>query len=166
MFTRMSKFAGVLATVALLASIALAQQVRVYHDGGAWIQETSGTLAAAKNLHVRVDFGSVRVQGGSQQDITYIIRTRSYNSDERQARRDLDAYKVTTSARGDTAWIEGDWQGHRHQLCSGEFVINVPRDLNLAKLETSGGGVAVNGITGRVEAESGGGKVHLDDIGG
>jgi DUF4097 and DUF4098 domain-containing protein YvlB len=160
------KFAGVLATMAFLASLALAQQVRVYRDGGAWTEEVTGSLSAAKNLHVKVDFGAVRVQGGAQQDITYIIRTRSYSSDEKQARREFEAYKISASARGDSAWVEGDWQGGHRHLCSGEFVINVPRDINLAKLETSGGGMTVSGITGRVEAESGGGKIHLDDIGG
>ncbi len=166
MVKKFSKFAGVVAAVAFLASIASAQQVRVYRDGSAWIQETTGSLAAAKNLHVRVDFGSVRIQGGSQQDITYVIHTRSYGSDEKQARREFEAYKISASARADGAWIEGNWQGGHHQLCSGEFVVNVPRDLALAKVETSGGGVAASGITGRVEAESGGGKIHLDDIGG
>ena len=166
MFKKFSKFAGVLATVGFLASIASAQQVRVYRDGDSWTEEVTGSLSAAKNLHVKVDFGSVRVQGGSQQDITYVIRTRSYSSDEKHARREFEAYKISATVRGDSAWVEGDWQGGHHHLCSGEFVVNVPRDLDLAKLETSGGGVAVSGITGRVEAESGGGKVHLDDIGG
>ena len=166
MHKKYSKIAGWLLTVSCLASIALAQQVRVYRDGDAWIQEMTGNLSATKNLHVRVDFGSVRVQGGSQPDIQYVIRTRSYSSDEKTARHEFENYKVSASARGDSAWIEGDWQGRKHHLCSGEFVINVPRDLALAKLETSGGGVNVMGITGRVEAESGGGKVHLDNIGG
>src|SRR5215468_10458773 len=166
MVKRLSKFAGAIATVAFLASIASAQQVRVYRDGGAWIQEISGSLSAAKNLHIRVDFGSVRIQGGSQQDISYVIHTRSYTSDEKQARKELESYKVNVSTRADGAWIEGDWQGGRHNLCSGEFVINVPRDLALARVETSGGGVSANGISGRVEAESGGGKIRLDNIGG
>lgn len=166
MFKKFSKFAGVIVTVTLLASIALAQQVRVYRDGDSWTEEVTGTLSAAKNLHVKVDFGSVRVQGGSQQDITYVIRTRSYSSDEKTARREFENYKITASGRGESAWVEGDWQGARHHLCSGEFVINVPRDLALAKLETSGGGMTVTGIAGRVEAQSGGGKIHLDDIGG
>jgi DUF4097 and DUF4098 domain-containing protein YvlB len=115
---------------------------------------------------VRVDFGSVRIQGGSQQDITYVIRTRSYSSDEKTARREFENYKITANGRGDVASIEGDWQGGKHHLCSGELVINVPRNLSLAKIETSGGGVTVNSIAGRVETESGGGKIHLDDIGG
>lgn len=166
MVKKYSKFAGGLLATAFLVSIAAAQQTRVYRDGDSWTEEVTGTLSAARNLRVRVDFGSVRVQGSSQQDITYVIRTRSYGSDEKQARREFEAYKINASARGDTALIEGNWQGHRRNLCSGEFVINVPRNLDLAKLETSGGGVTVNGIKGRVEAQSGGGKIHLDDIGG
>jgi DUF4097 and DUF4098 domain-containing protein YvlB len=161
-----SKFSGVLVAVALLASIASGQQTRVYRDGDSWTEEVTGSLSAARNLRVRVDFGSVRVQGSSQQDITYVIRTRSYVSDEKQARREFESYKITASAHGDSAFIEGDWQGHRHNLCSGEFVIHVPRSLDLAKIETSGGGVTVTEIAGRVEAESGGGKIHLDDVGG
>jgi DUF4097 and DUF4098 domain-containing protein YvlB len=166
MFKKRSQFAGVLATAAVLVSIASAQQVRVYRDGDSWTQEMTGSLSAAKNLHVNVDFGSVRVQGGSQQEITYVIRTRSYSSDEKHARREFEAYKISAAIRGDAARIEGDWEGGHHHLCSGEFVINVPRDLDLAKLETSGGDVTVSGITGRVEAQSGGGKVQLDNIGG
>ena len=166
MIKEYSKFAGVLIAVALLASIASGQQTRVYRDGDSWTEEVTGSLSAARNLRVQVDFGSVRVQGSSQQDITYVIRTRSYVSDEKQARREFDSYKINATAHGETALIEGDWQGHRHNLCSGEFVINVPHNLDLAKIETSGGGVTVTGIAGRVEAESGGGKIHLDDVGG
>jgi DUF4097 and DUF4098 domain-containing protein YvlB len=166
MVNRIRKFAGTLVTVAFLASIALAQQVRVYRDGDSWTEEMTGSMPGARDLRVRVDFGSVRIQGGSQQDITYVIRTRSYSSDEKTARREFENFKIAANGRGDVASIEGNWQGGRHHLCSGEFVINVPRSVSLAKIETSGGGVTVNGIAGRVETESGGGKIHLDDIGG
>jgi DUF4097 and DUF4098 domain-containing protein YvlB len=166
MVNRITKFAGAFITVALLASIALAQQVRVYRDGDSWTQETTGNMPGARDLRVRVDFGSVRVQGGSQQDITYVIRTRSYSSDEKTARREFENYKISANGRGDAASIEGDWQGGHHHLCSGEIVVNVPRNLSLAKIETSGGGVTVTDIAGRVETESGGGKIHLDNIGG
>ncbi len=49
---------------------------------------------------------------------------------------------------------------------SGEYVINVPREMELVKIETKGGAVSAKGIAGRVEAETGGGKIHLEDIGG
>jgi DUF4097 and DUF4098 domain-containing protein YvlB len=166
MFKKFSKFAGAFLATTLLVTLASAQQTRVFRDGDSWTEEITGSLPAAKILRLQVDFGSVHVQGGSQQDITYVIRTRSYVPDEKQARREFESYKINASAHGDTALIEGDWQGHRHNLCSGEFTINVPRNLELAKIETNGGGVFVSAISGRVEAESGGGKIHLDDIGG
>jgi DUF4097 and DUF4098 domain-containing protein YvlB len=166
MINRITRFAAMSTIITSLASIALAQQVRVYSEGGAWVQEITGSLAGARNLHVKVDMGSVRVQGSSQAEITYVIRNRSYDSGEQQSRREFEAYKISASTRGDTALVVGNWQGGRHKICSSEFVVNVPKDLDLAKLETSGGGITVTGISGRVEAESGGGKVRVDDIGG
>jgi len=160
------KFAAMLSVITSLAFLANAQQVRVSREDGSWTEEITGNLSGARELHVRVDAGSVRVQGGSQQDITYSIRIRSNSSDEQQARRQFEAYKVNAAVRGDIASISTEGQGSHRRICSGEFVINVPKDLALARLETSGGGVTVNGISGRVEAESGGGKVHLDNIGG
>jgi len=166
MHTKFSQSIKILAVAAFLVAIAAAQQTRVFHEGDAWTEEVTGTLPAARTLKVQVDFGSVHIQGGSQQDITYVIRTHSYTSNEKQARREFEAYKINASSRGDVAAISGNWEGGHNHFCSGEFVIKVPRNLDLAKLETSGGGVMVSGIAGRVEAESGGGKIHLDDIGG
>ena len=160
------QFIKILAVAAFLVSIAAAQQTRVFHEGDAWTEEVTGTLPAARTLKVQVDFGSVHIQGSSQQDITYVIRTHSYTSNEKQARHEFDAYKINASSHNDVAMISGNWEGGHNHFCSGEFVINVPKNLDLAKLETSGGGVMVSGIAGRVDAESGGGKIHLDDIGG
>ena len=111
---RFFKSAAIAVLVLTLPSLVLAQQVRVFRDGGSWTQEITGSV----------------------------------------------------SNHGDSVWVVGDWQGGRHRICSSEFVINVPREIDLAKIETAGGGVSVTGIAGRVEAETGGGKVHLDDIGG
>ena len=110
--------------------------------------------------------GSVVVRGGQQQGINYVVHTRSYSSSEQDARRQFESFKVTAYVKGDTAWIVGDWQGRRPRKCSGEFTINVPRDMGWMKLETEGGNVDATGISGRVEAESGGGSMRLDDIGG
>jgi len=163
---QLTNLAAMFAFVTSLAVLAAAQQVRVAKEDGAWVQEVTGTLSAARNLRVKVDAGSVRVQGGPQQDITYSIRLRSMSGDEQQARREFEAYKINASAHGDSASIAGEWEGSHSRICSGEFVINVPRSLEFARLETSGGGVSVNGIAGRVEAESGGGKIRVDNVGG
>ena len=143
----------------------MAQQSRVYREGGNWTQEISGTLAAAKNLRVKVDLGSVRVEGGSQ-NISYVIRTHAYTSSEERARQEFDAYKVSAYLRGDTAWLVADWQGGQPHKFSGEFVINVPRAMEAVKVETDGGSVTASGLAGRVDSQSGGGSIRLEDIGG
>jgi DUF4097 and DUF4098 domain-containing protein YvlB len=158
------KFAAVM--LMLLPAAALAQQGRIFGDDGNWSQEITGTLATVKNLRVKIDIGSVRVQGGSQQGITYTILNHSYSSSESRARHEFDNYKISAYVRGDTAWVVGDWEGGRPHRFSGEFTISVPREMDEVKIETEGGSVSTTGVAGRVNAESGGGNVHFDDIGG
>jgi DUF4097 and DUF4098 domain-containing protein YvlB len=159
------KLASIGVVMMTLASLALCQEARVYREGSNWVQEMTGDLGAAKNLRVKLAAGSVRVQGGSQAGITYVIHRRSYRSSEQQARREFESYRINTSVKGDTAWIVAE-SGGRNRRCADEFVINVPRSLESAKIDTGGGDVNTTGIAGRVELESGGGNIHLDDIGG
>ena len=163
MLKQLSKF---IALVLLTLPLASAQQTRVYGDGGNWTQEITGSLAMAKNLKVKVDIGSVRVEGGSQQGINYVIRNHSYSGSEDRARREFENYKISAYVHGDTAWIVGDWQGGRPHKFSGDFVVNVPREMDEVKVETEGGNVSASGIAGRVDAQSGGGTIRVDDIGG
>lgn len=152
--------------VALLASLAVAQETHISREGGAWAQQISGSLAAVKNLRVKVDTGAVVVHGGEQQGINYVAHIRFGTSSEQEARREFEEYKVTAYVKGDTAWIVGDWQGHRQpRHCNSEFSVTVPREMTLVKLETAGGSVDATGLTGHVDAESGGGSIHFDDIG-
>jgi DUF4097 and DUF4098 domain-containing protein YvlB len=163
MLKQLSKFVAVLWLILPLAS---AQQTRVYGDGGNWTQEITGSLATAKNLKIKVDIGSVRVEGGSQQGITYVIRNHSYSGSEDRARHEFENYKISAYVHGDTAWIVGDWEGGRPHKFSGDFVVNVPRGMDEIKVETEGGSVTTTGVTGRVDAQSGGGSIRVDDIGG
>jgi len=163
---RSPQFVRLALVLALVAPLAVAQDARISREGGAWGQEITGSLAAVKNLRVKLDMGSVVVHGGQQQGINYVVHTRAYTSSEEDARRQFGNYKISAYVRGDTAWIVGDWQGGHPRKFSGEFAINVPREIGLVKVETAGGNVDTTGIAGRVEAESGGGSIHLDDIGG
>lgn len=163
---RSLKLASVGAVLTALVSLAMGQESRVYREGGNWVQEVSGNLAAAKNLRVKVESGSVRVVGGSQSGITYVIHRLAYTSSEEQARRELESYKLSTSVRGDTAWIVADWVGSRNRKCGGDFTIKVPRNLELVKVETEGGNIVTTGVAGRAEVQSGGGTIRMDDIGG
>jgi DUF4097 and DUF4098 domain-containing protein YvlB len=168
----MKKAPQIVALILLLLPLAVAQearpeeQTRIYQENGKWSRQITGSLAAAKNLRVKVDSGVVRVVGGSQQTISYVISNHSYASSEEKARREFDSYKISVYVRGDTAWVMGEWQGSRPRRSSSEFVINVPRNTELVKVETDGGDLVATGISGRVEGETGGGSIHLDDIGG
>ena len=145
---RTLRIIGLATMLALLAPIMLAQEI-------------TGNLAAVKNLRVKVDMGSVVVRGGQQQGINYVVHTRFGTSSEQEARRQFEQYKITAYVKGDTAWIVGDWQGGRQpRHCSSEVSVMVPREMALLKLETEGGNVEATGVTGRVEAQSGGGSLR------
>ena len=159
------KLASIPVFVAALASLALCQETRVYREGSNWVQEMKGDLGAAKNLRVKLAAGSVRVQGGSQAGVTYVIHRKAYTSSEEKARREFESYRISTFVKGDTAWIVAE-TSRRDSKCSDDFVVNVPRNLGFTKIETGGGNVNATGVAGRVELNSGGGNIRLDDIGG
>ena len=168
----MKRLPKIIPLLLLLVSLAAAQdarpaeQSRIYQESGKWSRQITGSMAAAKNLRVKVDSGVVRVVGGPQQTISYVINNRSYASSEEKARREFESYKISVSVRGDTAWIVAEWEGNRPGRYTSEFVINVPRSTDLVKVETDGGDLTATGIAGRVEGETGGGSIHLDDVGG
>jgi hypothetical protein len=148
------------------ATLCLAQQGSIQREGNAWSSVANGTLTGVHTLHVRVDAGGVRVEGGAEQGISYVIRNKSYESSEDRARQQLQSYKISAYTRGDTAWIVGEWQGGRPHRFSSEVKVIVPRDMELVKVETGGGEIYTTGITGRMEGQTGGGSIHLAEIGG
>ncbi len=163
---RKLKYAAV-AALAVIAALPLAAQTsRIYREGNTWVEEVTGSLPAAKVLKVNTQAGSVQVQGGTRRDIAYAIKKRVYMYSENEARRALQAFRVTALTRGTVALVEGDWEGGSPRKFSAEFNIQVPRELELARLSTDGGSMSVRNLAGRVEAESGGGSVQLADIGG
>jgi hypothetical protein len=165
-FVRLACLLAVLAPL-VFSQKALAQEMHMSREGGgSWGEVVTGSLSPVRNLRVKLDMGSVVVRGGHQQGINYSAHTRSYTSSEQEARRQFENYKITAYVKGDTAWIVGDWQGGRPRRFSGEFTIEVPREMGWVKVETDGGSVDASGVAGRVEAESGGGSIRVDDIGG
>ena len=130
-------------------------------ENGSWNQDASGTLAAAKNVHVKLDMGAVELHGSSQSNISYSMHGRS-DSDGRHG----SGLRVNAYVKGDTAWIVGEWQGGHPRRFSGDFVVNIPRDTAWLRIETGGGSVQATNVAGHVEVQSGGGKIYLSDIGG
>jgi hypothetical protein len=162
----LSRWVNYAAVLVLAIPCGWAQQNRISKEGGNWVQEATGTLAAARNLRIKMEAGSVKVQGGSQQAISYVFHSRTYSSSEQQARHELESYRLTTSSHGDTATITAEWAAGRPRQYSGDLIVTVPRNMESVRVATDGGDVSATGLGGRFNAESGGGAVHLDDIAG
>ena len=161
----MIKLFKFVAVCALLAPLAVAQQTNIHQDGGNWVQDITGALAKASNIKIKTDIGSVRVTGGSQENIAYTIHNRASTQSQDTANRLFDSYKISAFVRGDTAYIVAEWEGgHAHRFSS-EFVITVPSSTDLVKIETDAGNIDVSGISGRADTSSGGGNVHVENIG-
>jgi len=138
-----------------------AQQSRVYREGPAWIEETTGTLPASREIRVNTDMGSVHIEGNSP-NVTYVIRKRSFAPTEAAARRQFEELRISVAK----ASIEGRLLGRNLNRFNAEFVVQVPRELELVRVETRSGALNLNSLTATILGTTGGGTVKLDDIGG
>jgi len=152
------------ALVTLAVTVPLwAQQSRVYRDGSSWVEEITGTLPAAREVRVSTDLGSVKVQGNSQH-ISFTIRKRAYAASEQLARRQFEQMRISSGKSGETDFIEGRLTNRNLNQFSAEFTVQVPRELELVKVETRGGALGFNSIAAPVVATTGAGAVRLDDV--
>jgi DUF4097 and DUF4098 domain-containing protein YvlB len=170
---------GAITVMALaLGSSALAQSaycdrgpcqvnVKTYRSGNSWVQEITGEINAAKGVKLTSALGSVQMRGGNQPNVTYTIRKKLHGSgSEEQAKRAFAAMNVYAKRHLDSVYIGAEWEGGRVNKLSLDFVVNVPRETQWAKVHTMGGSVDVKSIAGKAVLETLGGSVTVDDIGG
>ena len=162
----MKKLLHFAAGLVLLSSMMAAQESRTTNEGGTWSHEITGTLSGAKNLRVTVDSGAVKIEGTDQGDIKYALHSRAPGASEERARRNFDNYRVSGNVRGDTAYITAEFEGGSPRRFSGDFSITVPRGIESVSVETQGGGVTALHLGGRVDIESGGGQLRIEDVKG
>jgi|HubBroStandDraft_6_1064221.scaffolds.fasta_scaffold52724_2 DUF4097 and DUF4098 domain-containing protein YvlB len=142
-----------------------AQQSKVYRDGNSWVEEMTGTLPVTRDVHVTTDLGSVQVQGGSPR-ITYLVRKRSYAPTEKDARKQFEQMRISAVKNGETDLIQGRIVGRAMMRFGAEFILQVPRDLNVVRVETRGGSLAFTSIAANIVASTGAGLIKLDDLAG
>lgn len=144
----------------LVAFSALAQDGgrKIYQSGSRWVEEISGTLAAAKHLLVKTASGSVTVHGDGSEKLSYVVRRQVRASSKKTAEKIFSAMHFSASSQGGSAILiaEGD----------SDVTVSAPNDLDLVQTKTQSGDIEVTDIAGRVEAVSAGGHLHLDNIGG
>jgi len=153
------------AALILFAAPLWSQTSRVFREGNAWIEETTGTLPAAREFRAFTEVGSLQVQGIAP-EVKYVVRKKSTADTEEAARRQFDQLRVTASKVGDAVVVEGRLLSYNVSRMAAEFAVQIPRMTQLVKAETRGGALALTSIQGKVLGLTGGGTVKLDDIGG
>jgi len=143
----------------------LAQQVRVYRDGNSWVEETSGTLPAPRELRIYTDVGSVEVRGKAR-GIVYILHKRVVTASKEEAERQFQKMKFTAVRTGEQAVLEGKLLPGDVTRLTADLSMQVPYDLKKVLVNTGGGAMKLNSIAGAVTAKTGAGPVKLDDIAG
>jgi hypothetical protein len=143
----------------------LAQQVRVYQDGNAWVEETSGALPAARELRINTDTGSIEVHGHAR-GIAYIFRKRVIGGTKEEAERQFQKMKLTAITSGEQAFLDARLLERGLTSITAELSMQVPYDLKKVLLSTGGGPIKLNSLAAAVNAKTGAGAVKLDDMAG
>ncbi len=150
--------------LAIMVAVPLwAQSARVFRDGNAWVEESTGTLPAGREFRASTDIGSVQVQGNAAQ-ASYVVRKRSYASTEEAARRQFDQLRISAGKAGDTVVLQGQLIGGNVNRFMVDFVVQIPRATQVVKVETHAGSLSLASITGSIVGTTGGGNVKLDDV--
>ncbi len=153
---------GLALTVALPL---LAEHVRVYQEGNAWVEETTGTLPVGRDLHVNTDIGSIDVRGRAQ-GVMYVIRKRAFASSKEEAERDFQKMKFTAVKTGDQMIVDGRLLERGFTLLTADVSLQVPYNLRKVWLNTGGGTLKLSSLAAAVTGKTGAGAVKLDDMSG
>lgn len=168
------RFAATLALALLIASPALSQQVRTLADDDGWCDNDWGNR---DEHHCLVLEATMRSDGIRIDDLTNGgVTVRAWDGDDIRIRarvvgRADDASRARELAEGVGLRIDGDdvdTDGPRTGRDESWFVsyrIDVPRRTDL-DLETSNGGIQIEGVHGRLRFRTSNGGVTLIGVGG
>jgi len=155
-----------LSVVLLALAVPLAAQTsKIYRQGNFWVEETSGTLPALRELHVGTDWGAVQVQGTSQK-ITYLVRKRSQAATEEAARRQFEMLRISAAKAGDVALLQGKGALSDIGKIGVDFIVQVPHDIAAVRVETRCGALVFGSLATAIVASTGGGLIKLDELSG
>lgn len=124
-------------------------------------------------LIVDVDFGTIEVTGGDNQQVMVNAERRISGSSEAKEKEYLEAAPITVTQEGNTVTVRarrpksGGWLANWGNSWNTEarYTIRVPAKFN-AQLETSGGKILVSELTGNVNANTSGGTLTFAKIRG
>lgn len=159
---RTTLFLGLLFIAALPV---FAQHTRVYQEGNAWIEETTGTLAPARELRVSTDVGALELKGKAT-GINYLIRKRSLAHTKQEALQQFSMMRITAANSGSIAALEARISHGNPNRFSAEIFTQVPREVEKVRVDTGGGAVSLTSLNAGVVGKTSAGAIKLDDLSG
>lgn len=160
------KCAGLAVGLTLVVALPLlAQHVRVYQEGNAWVEETTGTLPVGRELRVNTDVGSIDVHGRAR-GVIYVLRKRTVATSKEEAERDFQKMKFSAVKTGDEIVVDGHLLERGFTRLGADISLQVPYNLRKVFLNTGGGAMMLTSLAAAVTGKTGAGAVKLDDMAG
>jgi DUF4097 and DUF4098 domain-containing protein YvlB len=152
-------------SLGLAVVIAPGQGPGVIRQGSYWMQTSTAILPSPANGRVLVKtHGGVVVRGGAGNQVSYVLRTRVQSRTEAEAIRELKAVALRTVSQATGLDLSLVYPARTEVLA--DLEIHTPIKLSQMSIMTQGGNVEVYDIDGAVQAQSGGGLIQMDRIGG
>ena len=136
----------------------------VSRQGNNWVEEVTGSAAAAPRIRIEADVGAIELRGAEQREVVYRVRRRVPASSEEDARRIFAMQPVRAERHGEVLVLT--IEPPRGRALPADYQVTVPRGTSLAELETRAGLISARDLDGSIHAETAGGAIDVDNIGG
>ncbi len=160
--TRLHLYIGGLLAIACVLPGQTVSPVR--REGRYWVQVEEGSLPGGGRLRIR-SVGSIVVAGADSRQVRYKATKKLKARNAEEARRLLESARLTASRQGTTAVLSITRPNCSQCNFSAELDVQAPRSTSDTILSTEGGSLEVNGLVGRVNADTAGGSIRMDQIG-
>jgi DUF4097 and DUF4098 domain-containing protein YvlB len=157
----------VLLAISSVASLAQNQAPKMYQQGPQWVEEFSGFAPLSHVLKVMMSVGAIHLEGGGQDQITYMVQKRCVRNTQEAARKIFDQFRVFSARKANITVLQGDWLGGKYinDLIADVFV-KVPNSVDAVALNAHDGNITVRAIRAKLDAETSAGNIDLDQIAG
>ena len=137
----------------------------IQKQGRHWVQTVEGSIPAGTRLRVS-STGNITVSGQQGGPVRYRALKKIKARNEQEARRLLESASLSAALQGETAAVTLATPDCFRCNFLAEMTLLVPKSTREALLTTEGGSLTVEGIEGRVNADTAGGSIRMDKIGG
>ncbi len=136
----------------------------VHREGRYWVQVEEGSLPGGGRLRIQ-SVGSIAVAGADSKEVRYKAKKKLKARNATEAEQLFQSARLTASRQGSTAVLSIARPNCFQCNFSAELEVQAPRTTGDTILSTEGGSLEVNGLAGRVNADTAGGSIRMDQIG-